>query len=59
MGEVIVEPQKVEDDRPVPYVADMSPLGLMTIKWNKPMKPLSNIEEIPPTKIAVDEELFR
>ena len=38
--------QEVRDDRPLPYIVRMSATGMLTIAWNKPMKPYGKPKEI-------------
>ena len=47
-GIVVWEPQKVEKNRPNPYIADFSTTGMMTIGWDRPMTPYERPKEIPP-----------
>ena len=52
--------QSPEDnfERPVPYVVSFSPKGELTIAWDQPMKPVENPHVIPPTRIAIDFDVF-
>lgn len=43
----------------MPYIVDFSQTGVMTIGWDRQMKPHENPKEIPPTKIAVEPALFQ
>ena len=47
--------QKIDPERPVPYIVDLSSTGMLKIGWNKEMAPPQNFTEIPPTMIAVEE----
>lgn len=57
-GIVVLEAQD-ELDRPVPYIANFTPTGLMTIAWDRKMKAYEKPQEIPATKVAVDVELVQ
>ena len=58
-GSIITEfPEKTERS-PIPYIVEVTPLGLVKIAWDKPMNPISAPQEkIPTAKIAVDFDLF-
>ena len=58
-GIVVFEPQKVEKNRPIPYIADFPPTGIMTIGWDRPMTPYDRPNEIPPIQVAVDADLLK
>ena len=58
-GIVVFEPQKVEKNRPIPYISDFSPTGIMTIGWDRPMTPYDRPNEIPPIQVAVDADLLK
>ena len=55
---MIMEQPEDRNDRPVPYVVGFSPTGVMTIAWDRPMKPVENPEVIPPTRVAVNFDVF-
>lgn len=61
--EIDTQKQILEDlegddiDRPIPYIVDLKPTGLLTIGWNTEMNPPLNFTEIPPTKVAFEENL--
>ena len=42
----------------MPYIFDFSPTGVMTIGWDRYMKPYEIPSEIPPSEIAIKQELF-
>ena len=44
--------------RPIPYIVDFTPTGVMTIGWDRPMVPYNSPKEIPPTVIAVKPEII-
>ena len=46
--------QEEDKERPIPYIIDLSPNGVLLIGWDKKMRPPEIIESIPPTKIAVE-----
>lgn len=50
--------QGYDPNRPIPYIVDYSPTGVMTIGWDRLMTPFQNFTIIPPTKIAVAPEVF-
>ena len=52
------EPQPKIIERPIPYIADFSATGLLTIRWDRPMVPYNKPKEIPPTQIAVKAEIL-
>ena len=54
----MVKPQPDSKDRPVPYIADFSQRGVMTIGWDRLMTPYEKPQEIPPQKIAVELSLL-
>ena len=49
--------QEFDADRPIPYIVDLSVQGMLVIGWDRTMRLSKNFEEIPPTKIAVEEVL--
>ena len=55
---VMKTPQKEQDNRPVPYIADFTSRGVLKIAWNQQMKPFTEPKEIPTSRIAVDYELY-
>ena len=55
---IVIEDVQKEKDRPVPYIADFTPTGQMTIKWDRLMKPYERPDEIPPTKVAIDLDVY-
>ena len=57
-GLVYLEPQDLIADRPVPYIASVSPTGVIKIGWDRPMRPVENPQIISPTEVAVSEEIL-
>ena len=57
-GLVMFQPQTYNEERPIPYIVDFSPTGVMTIAWDRTMKPYEKPDEIPPTQIAVQADIF-
>ena len=57
-GIIMVEPQPKSTERPVPYIAEFSQTGVMTIGWDRAMKPYEKPKEIPPTQIAIEPAIF-
>ena len=51
-------PQPESKERPIPYIVDFSQTGVMTIGWDRLMKPYDKPQEIPPERIAVEPSLF-
>lgn len=43
---------------PIPYIVDVSPLGVIKIAWDKQMSPIKDPARIPPARVAVDYGLF-
>ena len=56
---LVIEKLSEDPDKPIPYIANFTPTGLMTIKWDRLMEPYDEPAEIPPTRVIVDSELFR
>ena len=54
----MIEPQEELENRPVPYIADFTPRGVLTIAWDQQMKPFAEPKEIPISRIAVDYEVY-
>ena len=54
-----MEAQKLEKKRPIPYIADFSQTGVMTIGWDRPMTPYEKPNEIPPTRVAINMDLMK
>ena len=52
------EPQEQILNRPIPYIANFTPTGLMTIAWDRLMQPIEKPERIPPTLVAVDPDFM-
>ena len=48
-GLVMFKPQSQNKERPIPYIVDFSSTGVMTIGWDRPMKPYERPVEIPKT----------
>ena len=48
--------QEDDPDRPIPYIVDLSVEGVLIVGWDRLMKPPANFTEIPPTKLAVEED---
>ena len=57
-GVVMFNRQEYSEERPIPYIADFTPTGMMTIAWDRQMQAVENPREIPKTKIAVDADIF-
>ena len=57
-GLTIFESQKERRDRPVPYIVDFSQTGVMTIGWDRQMKPYKTPKEIPPKQVAVKPDVL-
>ena len=57
-GVVIWQPPEENFERPIPYVVDFSSKGELTIAWDQSMKPIENPQVIPPTRIAIDFDVF-
>lgn len=48
-----MEPEAYDPVKPVPYIADMTPTGVMTIGWDRTMTPPMNFTVIPQVQVAV------
>lgn len=57
-GMKMLEPQPKNKERPIPYIAEFSQRGVMTIGWDRLMTPYENPKEIPPQKVAVEPSLL-
>ena len=49
--------QEFDPERPIPTIVDFSFTGELIIGWDRTMRPPRNYTVIPPSKIAVEEEL--
>ena len=56
---LVIEKLSEDPDKPIPYIANFTPTGLMTIKWDRLMEPYDEPAEIPLTRVIVDLDLFR
>ena len=55
---VVLKPQD-DLDRPVPFIKEYIPTGLMTIAWDRKMRPYERPKEIPETKVAIDSSVYQ
>ena len=44
--------------RPIPYIANFTPTGVMTIAWDREMLPVEQPEKIPVSQVAIDPDLI-
>ena len=47
-----------EKEQPIPYIKYVSPTGVVTIIWDRRMKPFEKPEQIPPAKVAVERTIL-
>ena len=57
-GIVILKQPDEDKERPVPYVFGISSRGVMTIAFDRPMKPVEDPKVIPPTKVAINYDIL-
>jgi len=53
-----MEEQEKDARRPIPYIANFTPTGVMTIAWDRQMIPIDQPEQIPVSQVAVDPDLI-
>ena len=53
-----MEAQEKDTRRPIPYIANFTPTGIMTIAWDRQMIPIEQPEKIPVSQVAVDPDLI-
>ena len=57
-GLLYLEAQTEDARRPIPYIANFTPTGVMTIAWDRQMIPVKKPKRIPASKIAVNPGLI-
>ena len=50
---MVIQDENDESDRPIPYIVDFSPTGLMNIGWSDRMNPPKVLDDIPPALVAI------
>lgn len=51
--------QPFDPDRPIPYIHDLRIDGILVIGWDRKMTSPPDFIEIPPAKVAVEEDMER
>ena len=57
-GLLYLETQQEDVRRPVPYISNFTPTGVMTIAWDRQMLPVEKPARIPVSKVAVNPDLI-
>ena len=45
--------------QPVPYVDELTELGVLTIRWDRDMQEIRNLTILPPTEVMIRESVGR
>lgn len=56
MSDLVPEVEVTDsEERPVPYIARLTDTGLLTIGWDRKMQYLEGFENLPRTKVAIED----